>query len=34
VLSPNGKNIVVLITSTQRAYEGTLGKTLVQGFEL
>lgn len=34
VLSPNGKNVVVLLTSTQRAYEGTLGKTLVQGFEL
>ena len=34
VLSPNGKNIVVLLTSTQRAFEGTLGKTLVQGFEL
>jgi predicted secreted protein len=32
--SPNGKNVVVLLTSTQRAYEGTLGKTLVQGFEL
>lgn len=34
VLSPNGKNIVVLLTSTQRAFEGTLGKTMVQGFEL
>ncbi len=34
VRSPNGKNIVVLLTSTQRAFEGTLGKTLVQGFEL
>ncbi len=32
--SPNGKNIVVLLTSTQRTFEGTLGKTLVQGFEL
>jgi predicted secreted protein len=34
VLSPNGKSIVVLLTSTQRAFEGTLGKTLVQGLEL
>ncbi|MEX0268440.1 DUF2259 domain-containing protein [Leptolyngbyaceae cyanobacterium UHCC 1019] len=34
ILSPNGKNIVVLLTSTQRIFEGTLGKTLVQGFEL
>lgn len=34
ILSPNGKNLVVLLTSTQRAFEGTLGKTLVQGFEL
>jgi len=34
VLSPNSKNIVVLLTSTQRTFEGTLGKTLVQGFEL
>lgn len=34
VLSPNGKNVVVLLTSTQRAFEGTLGKTLIQGFEL
>ncbi len=33
-LSPDGKRVAVLITATKPTFEGTLGTTLVQGFEL
>jgi predicted secreted protein len=33
-LSPDGKRIAVLITTTKPTFEGTLGTTLVQGFAL
>jgi predicted secreted protein len=33
-LSPDGKHVVVLVTAMQPTFEGTLGTTVVQGFEL
>lgn len=33
-LSPDGQHVAVLITTTKPTFEGTLGTTLVQGFEL
>lgn len=33
-LSPNGKRVAVLITTTKPTFEGTLGTTLVQSFAL
>lgn len=33
-LSPNGRNVVVLIDMTQPTYEGTLQSTFVQGFPI
>ncbi|MBD2020393.1 DUF2259 domain-containing protein [Leptolyngbya sp. FACHB-36] len=33
-LSPNGSRIAVLITAAKPTFEGTLGTTIVQGFEL
>lgn len=33
-LSPDGKRVAVLITTTKPTFEGTLGTTLVQGFAL
>ncbi|QZZ20661.1 DUF2259 domain-containing protein [Leptothermofonsia sichuanensis E412] len=33
-LSPDGETVVVLVTATKPTFEGTLGTTLVQGFEL
>lgn len=32
--SSDGKTIAVLLTAAERAFEGTLGRTMVQGFEL
>lgn len=32
--SPDGKHIAVLVTAAERAFEGTLGRTMVQGFDL
>ncbi|EKQ68171.1 hypothetical protein OsccyDRAFT_2690 [Leptolyngbyaceae cyanobacterium JSC-12] len=32
--SPDGKTVAVLITGAERAFEGSLGRTLVHGFEL
>lgn len=33
-LSPDGKRVAVLITTTKPTFEGTLGTTLIQGFAL
>jgi predicted secreted protein len=33
-LSPDGQTVVVLVTATKPTFEGTLGTTLIQGFEL
>ncbi len=33
-LSTNGKHLAILITATRPTFEGTLGTTLVQGFDL
>jgi predicted secreted protein len=32
--SPDGKAIAILVTAAERSFEGTVGKTIVQGFRL